>query len=87
VGEMTTDVSTTLNYDPKEDDKLLAEIREKVQSIPSSTPYLDAQKADSKAQHKADIARDKELAALGELGAAMVNDTAQETQSTEPTSN
>jgi segregation and condensation protein B len=82
VGEMTTDVSTTLAYDPKEDDKLLAEIREKVQSIPSSTPYLDAQKA----QTKADIAREKELAALGELGAAMVQDTAQENTSTEPSS-
>jgi segregation and condensation protein B len=85
VGEMTTDVSTTLAYDPKEDDKLLAEIREKVQSIPSSTPYLDAQKA----QSKSDAAREKELAALGELGAAMVNDTAQENNapSAEPTSN
>jgi segregation and condensation protein B len=84
VGEMTTDVSTTLAYDPKEDDKLLAEIREKVQSIPSSTPYLDAQKA----QSKSDAAREKELAALGELGAAMVADTAQENNapSAEPTS-
>jgi segregation and condensation protein B len=45
VNEMTTDTSTTLSYDPKEDEKLLQEIRERVNSIPSSTPYLEEQKA------------------------------------------
>jgi segregation and condensation protein B len=44
VNQMTTDTSTSLNYDPKEDEKLLQEIRERVNAIPSSTPTLDAQK-------------------------------------------
>jgi segregation and condensation protein B len=43
VGEMNMDTSITLAYDPKEDEKLLAEIRERVSSIPSTTPYLAAQ--------------------------------------------
>jgi segregation and condensation protein B len=49
VGEMNADTSTTLNYDPKEDEKILAEIRERVQSIPTSTASLDEQKAAEKA--------------------------------------
>jgi segregation and condensation protein B len=79
VGEMTTDTSTTLNYDPKEDEILLQEIRERVQSIPSSTPYLDEQKALEQAEtasRKQARMQEKELQALGELGAAMVADTA-----------
>jgi segregation and condensation protein B len=44
VGQMKSDSSTTLVYDPREDEKILKEIREKVQAIPSSTPYLDEQK-------------------------------------------
>jgi segregation and condensation protein B len=89
VGEMNTDVSTTLAYDPKEDEKLLQEIRERVQAIPSSTPYLDEQKAAEQAQSTsrkqafAQAKKDKELAALGELGAAMIADTIQATE--EPT--
>ena len=45
VGEMNADTSTTLHYDPKEDEKLLQEIRERVSSIPTSTPSLEEQKA------------------------------------------
>lgn len=33
-----------LQYDPREDDRLLKEIRERVKQIPSSTPYLEEQK-------------------------------------------
>ena len=44
VGQMKADKSTQLNYDPTEDEKILKEIRERVQAIPSSTPYLDLQK-------------------------------------------
>ena len=49
VNQMTTDTSTTLNYDPKEDEKILKEIKDRVSSIPSSTPYLEEQKAAEKA--------------------------------------
>jgi segregation and condensation protein B len=85
VGQMNTDTSVTLKYDPKEDDKLLQEIRERVQSIPSSTPYLDEQKAMEQAEAatlkaaKAQAAEEaKRLAELGELGAAMIADTLSE---------
>lgn len=44
VGEMKTD-QTRLSYDPTEDEKFLKDIREKVNSIPTSSPYLDEQKA------------------------------------------
>jgi segregation and condensation protein B len=49
VGQMKADNSTSLIYDPKEDEKLLQEIRERVQEIPSSTPYLEEQRAQEKA--------------------------------------
>lgn len=45
VGEMKSDQSTSLIYNPKEDEKILKEIREKVTAIPTSTPYLDELKA------------------------------------------
>lgn len=45
VGQMKSDTSTSLVYDPGEDEKILQDIREKVNSIPTSTPYLDEQKA------------------------------------------
>lgn len=50
VGQMNADVSTTLNYNPREDETILKEIRERVASIPVSTPYLDEQKALEKQQ-------------------------------------
>ena len=53
VGQMKADNSTSLIYDPKEDEKLLQEIRERVQDIPTSTPYLDEQKAQEKASKDA----------------------------------
>jgi ABC-type Zn uptake system ZnuABC Zn-binding protein ZnuA len=43
VQDMKADVSVTLKYDPKEDEKFLQDIREKVKSIPTSTPTLEAQ--------------------------------------------
>lgn len=45
VSEMKADKSSALHYNPKEDEKILKEIREKVTSIPTSTPYLDELKA------------------------------------------
>lgn len=48
VGEMKAD-RERLAYDPKEDEKLLTEIRERVKSIPTSTPYLEALKEAEKA--------------------------------------
>ncbi len=53
VGEMNADTSTTLKYDPKEDEKILSEIRERVQAIPTSTASLDEQKAAEKAAKEA----------------------------------
>jgi segregation and condensation protein B len=44
VGEMNSDVSVSLKYDPREDDRILREIKETVAAIPSSTPYLDEQR-------------------------------------------
>jgi hypothetical protein len=34
----------TLAYDPKEDENILQQIRARVSSIPTSSPYLEAQK-------------------------------------------
>jgi len=45
VGEMKADQSTTLVYNPKEDEKILKEIKDQVTAIPISTPYLDELKA------------------------------------------
>ncbi|MEO5969436.1 MAG: SMC-Scp complex subunit ScpB [Bdellovibrionia bacterium] len=45
VGEMNVDGLGALKYDPKEDEKLLKEFRERITAIPSSTPYLDEMKA------------------------------------------
>jgi hypothetical protein len=53
VGKMKSDTSTTLLYNPEEDEKILTEIRERVQAIPTSTPYLDEQKALEKAAKQA----------------------------------
>jgi len=49
VSKMKSDTSTTLLYNPEEDERILTEIRERVQAIPTSTPYLDEQKALEKA--------------------------------------
>ena len=45
VNEMKTDRTSILNYDPKEDEKILKEIRETVNAIPTSTPYLEELRA------------------------------------------
>ncbi len=45
VGEMKSDRSSALHYNPKEDEIILGEIRERVSQIPTSTPYLDELKA------------------------------------------
>jgi len=44
VGQMKADGSTSLKYDPREDEKILQEMREKIGSISTSTPYLEEQK-------------------------------------------
>jgi len=48
VGQMKSDTSTTIHYNPREDEKILREIRERINSIPTSTPYLEEQKAKEK---------------------------------------
>jgi segregation and condensation protein B len=53
VDKMKSDTSTTLLYDPKEDEKILSEIRERVKAIPVSSPYLEEQKALEKAAKEA----------------------------------
>ncbi len=45
VGEMKADHSSALNYDPKEDEKILKDFRNQISLIPTSTPYLDELKA------------------------------------------
>lgn len=45
VGEMKADKSSALHYDPREDEKILKEIRTQVNAIPTSTPYLEGLKA------------------------------------------
>ena len=45
VGEMKANRESILNYDPKEDEKILKDIRERVNAIPTSSPYLDELKA------------------------------------------
>lgn len=45
VSQMKADKSSALHYNPKEDEKILKEIRERVMAIPTSTPTLDEMKA------------------------------------------
>jgi segregation and condensation protein B len=49
VASMNSDKSVSLLYDPKEDEKFLTEIRERVKSIEIVTPTLQAQAAEDKA--------------------------------------
>ena len=49
VQEMKADGSTNLNYDPREDDQFLKDIRDRVNAIQTSTASLDEQKALEKA--------------------------------------
>jgi segregation and condensation protein B len=67
VQEMKTDTSVNLIYDPREDEKFLQDIREKVQSIPTSTPYLDEQKALGKEK----LAAEKQVKSVEGLEAMM----------------
>ena len=48
VSEMNSD-QTRLEYNPREDEVILKEIRDRVSQIATSTPYLDEQKAIEKA--------------------------------------
>jgi segregation and condensation protein B len=68
VGQMKSDTSTTLKYDPREDEQILQDIRERVSAIPISTPTLDQQNADAKAQK--DAAKLAKLSVFGDLGQA-----------------
>jgi segregation and condensation protein B len=83
VGEMNLDTSITLQYDPKEDEKLLQEIRERVSSIPMSTPTLDERKAAEKAASQSDA--EKDLVKQAELIAAQsVAETLAEASQSQP---
>jgi len=42
--EQMKEENANLKYNPKEDEKILQEIKERVESIPTSTPYIDEQK-------------------------------------------
>lgn len=44
VQQMKSDTSTQLIYDHREDEQILKDIRQRVQSIPTSTPTLDAER-------------------------------------------
>ena len=48
VAEMKADGSTRLSYDPKEDEKFLQEIRDRVNAIQTSTPSIEEGKAAEK---------------------------------------
>ncbi len=70
VSQMNSDKSTSLIYDPREDEKILKEIKERVGSIPTSTPYLEEQKALEKAASQgARLADTDTVAPLAELPA------------------
>jgi segregation and condensation protein B len=56
VGEMKANSQSILDYDPREDDQILKDIRERVQGISTSTPFLDEQKAQEKAEKEAKLA-------------------------------
>ncbi len=44
LGQMKQDQSSALQYNPREDEQLLRQIREKIGSISTSTPYIEEQK-------------------------------------------
>jgi segregation and condensation protein B len=44
VGQMKSDTSVTLIYDAREDEKILKDIKDRVSSIATTTPYLEQQK-------------------------------------------
>jgi segregation and condensation protein B len=48
VSEMNSDHSGAIDYDPREDEKILKEIRERVQAIPATTKTLEEQKETEK---------------------------------------
>lgn len=50
VSEMNADHSAYGDYDPKEDEAILTEIREKISQVTTTTPYLEEQKAVEKLQ-------------------------------------
>ena len=89
VAQMKSDQSTSLIYDPAQDEALLQEIRERVSGIPTSTPYLDAQKQAEKmakeAAHEAVSRIPEELAAMTPLEAFPVEASPAETPATELT--
>jgi segregation and condensation protein B len=63
VSEMNSDHSVSLLYDPKEDEKFLTEIRERVKSIEIITPTLQAQADEVEAQKVSEKERRKAIAA------------------------
>jgi hypothetical protein len=53
----------TLAYDPKEDENILQQIRARVSSIPTSSPYLEAQKETERAAKQAALEAEAPLLA------------------------
>lgn len=62
VNSITMDTSMVLGYNPAEDEKILKEIREKVNSVRTTTPFLE-----QKAAEEARIAEEARLAAQANL--------------------
>jgi segregation and condensation protein B len=62
VASMNADHSVNLLYDPKEDEKFLTDIRERVKSIEIVTPTLQAQADEAEATKQAEKARTKAIA-------------------------
>ncbi len=63
VSEMNNDHSVSLLYDPKEDEKFLTDIRERVKSIEIITPTLQAQADEAEALKVSEKERRKAIAA------------------------
>lgn len=62
VSQMNSDDSVSLLYDPKEDEKFLSDIRERVKSIEIVTPTLKAQADEAEAAKVAEKERSKAIA-------------------------
>jgi segregation and condensation protein B len=67
VSDMKANAESILHYDPKEDEKILKEIRDRVNQIPTSTPTLIAQaEAEKAAPPPSEPASGPELLPLGQ---------------------
>ncbi len=64
VGDMNLDRSVNLIYDPREDEKILAEIKERVSAIPTSTATLDEQREQEKLAKEGKLSPEAQAEAL-----------------------